>query len=221
MFRKYPDDQCVRGVIRSFPNEKENENRMGLDIGCGAGRHSKLMLDMGFTVKAIDIIQQNVTDTSIGLKNYPTEKLQVECIDFLEMPDKEMYDLIIAWHCLYAYNNDPADCPNKICIIRDMLKTNGKIIMSLKSDDDSLLSSGSIRENGLIDNKIYNTPGYIFYSQSEMIDMITKCGFKIDYIEKFSRVHKIDRKNIITNEMWKNTELDVNENWYAVCATKI
>lgn len=86
---------------------------------------------------------------------------------------------------------------------------------------DSWRVPGTMIENGIVDNEMYDVPGYVFYSQSEIVDMMTKCGFMIDYIEKFSRVHTLNRKSITTNEMWKNTNLDIYESWYTICATKI
>lgn len=221
MSRKYPDDQCVRAIMRSFPKKDDNKNKKGLDIGCGAGRHAAVMVEMGFNVKAIDIMPQSISETLLTLENYPKEKIQVECADFLRVSEKEMYDLVIAWHCLYAYNNSLDDCPNKIRKIHTLLKPNGKIIMSLKSKEDSLFKTGNRKENGLMDNAAYNTPGYVFYSQEEMVEVITECGFAIDYIEKFSRSHTLKRQTFTTNEMWKNVELDTQEYWYAICATKI
>ena len=71
-----------------------------------------------------------------------------------------------------------------------------------------------------MDNPIYNAPGYVFHSQSEMVDTISECGLTIDYFEKFSRTYAMDWKVISSNEEWKNKKLDINEVWYAICATK-
>lgn len=206
--------------MRYFSNEENNKSMQALDIGCGCGRHAKVCLEMGMNVKAIDIEEQNITDTKYYLKEYVNKKLQVECVNFLNMNEKNSYDLIIAWNFLYAYNNKLEDCMDRIKKIVTMLKRGGKVIMSLKSDEDSWKTLGVERIGGIIDNPFYKTPGYVFYSQSEMIDVISECGLSIDYFEKFSRSYAMDWKTLSSNVKWKNKKLDVNEVWYAVCATK-
>ena len=145
MLKRYADDQVVRGIMRYFSDEEMNESRLALDIGCGCGRHSEVCLKMGMCVKAIDIEEQNITDTKILLKDYPNEKLKVERVDFWDMDEKNAYDLIIAWNFLYAYNNKLEDCADRIKKIYTMLKSDGKVIMSLKSNEDSWKTAGVIR----------------------------------------------------------------------------
>ncbi len=222
MFKRYADDQVVRGIMRYFSNEKENEKMQALDIGCGCGRHAKVCLEMGMHVKAVDIEEQNIVDTKMLLNEYLNKKLQVECADFLNMNETNAYDLIVAWNFLYAYNDKPEDCTDRLKKIVTMLKGGGKVTMSLKSDEDSWKTSGVKRGggSGVIDNPLYDAPGYVFYSQDEMVDAISECGLAIDYFEKFSRTYAMDWKNLSSNEEWKSKKLDVNEVWYAICATK-
>ena len=82
MFKVYPDDQVVRGVLRSFPNG--GTGYKAIDLGCGAGRHTKLLLDQGFYVKAIDIDNQNIFDTKSILSEYDDNKYSLENVDFVD-----------------------------------------------------------------------------------------------------------------------------------------
>lgn len=218
MFKIYPDDQVVRGVFRAYP--EGGEGHTAIDIGCGAGRHTKLLLESGFWVKAIDIDGKNIQDTWNTLRGCPNlEKLSCECKDFCEINETEAYDLVIAWNFLYAYNHSIDDCLKRIKKIYELLKTNGKVILSLKSTDD-VFNKIFKKDEGLINNTIYNTPGNIFLSQKEVVRLIDAGGFDIDYIEKFSRGHTLDWREIRQNKEWENINLELFEDWYAVCATK-
>lgn len=88
MFKIYLDDQFVRGVFRVYP--EGGEGHAAIDIGCGAGRHTKLLLESGFWVKAIDIDGKNIQDTWNTLRGCPNlEKLSCECKDFCEINETE------------------------------------------------------------------------------------------------------------------------------------
>ena len=219
MFKAYPDDQVVRGVLRAYP--EGGEGYTAIDIGCGAGRHTKLLLDLGFSVKAIDIDNKNIQDTQNSLKDCEiNKKLSCECKDFCEMNEKETYDLAIAWNFLYAYNHTVNDCLERIKKIHDLLKPNGKALFSLKSTDDIFNRIFKKDCNGLINNTAYNVPGNIFLSKKEVVQLMDKVGFDIDYLEKFSRSHTLNWKELCSNKEWETTNLELFEDWYAVCAVK-
>lgn len=219
MFKIYPDDQVVRGVRRAYP--EGGDGYTAIDIGCVAGRHTKLLLELGFKVKAIDIDEKNIQDTRNTLKGFEnTKKLSCECRDFGEISEKGAYDLVIAWNFLYAYNRSINDCLERIKKIHELLKTNGKVLLSLKSTEDVFNKMFKKDKDGLINNTIYNTPGNIFLSQKETVQLMNEAGFDIDYLEKFSRSHTLDWREIGQNKEWENANLNLFEDWYAVCATK-
>ena len=112
MFKVYPDSQVVRAVLRSFPSG--GGGLKGIDLGCGAGRHAKLLLDQGFWVKGIDIAEENIEDTKTILKDYDVSQYSLECIDFNNMNDSTGYDVAIAWNFLYAYNESLDTCSERI-----------------------------------------------------------------------------------------------------------
>ena len=218
---KYPDEQCVRALSRQFPNEDENFRGgvQGLDLGCGGGRHAKLMLEMGFKVKAIDIVPQNIDEARKLIED--NDRIEFEVGDFLLMQNTVMYDCVIAWNFLYAYNESKDDCSIKLKKIHDVLKTNGKLIINIRNMEDSSRFQGEKGKNGTIINKVYNAWGYVFFSQSEIVKLMQECGFKIDYMEKYSRCHMLNWKDNTSNEMWEDAELNISEVWYAICATRL
>lgn len=218
MFKVYPDGQVVRAILRAFPTG--GGGLKGIDLGCGAGRHAKLLLDQNFWVKAIDIVEENIEDTKKVLKNYDTNQYHLECIDFNQMDDSTGYDVAIAWNFLYAYNESLDTCAKRIQKIYELLKPNGKIILSLRSTDDTFHTMYEKDKNGLINNTLYDAPGCVFYSQHGVADLMNQCNFEIDYLEKFSRNHNRNWKNIKGNNEWEKADLELYEDWWAICATR-
>lgn len=191
----------------------------GVDLGCGAGRHAKLLLEHGFNVRAVDIDYNNIQDTLALIGE--NKNLSVEVADFLQMEDKEVYDVAIAWNFLYAYNKKWDDLLKRLSIIHRMLRPKGKIITTLRTDKDGIRQMFEPDDNGIVYNRLYkDSLGYIFLSREEMVGLFEKSGFTIEYFEVFSRNHTMNWKSINGNDAWRDSQLDVYEEWYAVLATK-
>lgn len=218
MFKLWPNEQVVRGVRRMFPNG--GEGMSAIDVGCGAGRHSKLMLDLGFQVKALDIDSSNIKDTLANTVGGYSDNLTCVSADFDKFEDDKKYDLVVAWDFLYAYNKSINVCQERLNKINNLLKPSGKIIFSMKTPDDIFCKTLEKDENGVINNPFYGSPGTIYFSREEIVNLMNASNFEIEYIERFSRNHTMKWKNINGNENWKKADLDIYEDWWAICATK-
>lgn len=151
------------------------------------------------------------------LNNYDYgNNIVCECIDFCDLNESNKYDLAIAWIFLYAYNQSSDDCLERINKIHNLLKSDGKVIFSMKSKEDCFYKMFEKNEYGVINNTIYNTLGTIYHSQQEIVSLMNESNFKIDYMEKCGRNHTLKWKNINSNEEWGKFNLDLYEDWWAI-----
>ena len=100
-----------------------------LDFGCGSGRDTKVFKDRGFEVEAID--------GSSELCKLATEYsgVEVRCMDFFDLNEKEKYDGI--WACASLLHLEREKLPEVICLLKEALVTNGVLYMSFKYGDFS------------------------------------------------------------------------------------
>ncbi|MBR6403457.1 MAG: class I SAM-dependent methyltransferase [Eubacterium sp.] len=100
-----------------------------LDFGCGSGRDAKAFKDRGYEVEAID--------GSVELCKLASgyAGIEVRCIDFFDIKEKEKYDGI--WACASLLHIERKRLPEIIKLLRDALVTNGVIYMSFKYGDFS------------------------------------------------------------------------------------
>lgn len=219
MFRQYADEQVIRGLMRFYSDSKHNREKglKGLDIGTGAGRHAKALCDFGFDVTAIDLLQENILDAKKVCEGYNIRFIESDFDNFYPTYN---FDLVIAWEFLYAYNYSVQTVLDRLEHINSFLNEEGRILISLKTNDDSFKELGVLNEHGTVDNPIYNVPGYVFFTRSEMIDMLNSTGYVLDYFEVFSRYHNLKWRDNTSNEMWLNSELPIREDYYAICARK-
>lgn len=110
-----------KNILKHLPN---NQRINILEIGCGYGRYTKTMDELGYkNVKGIDISKEqiNYAENVLGLKN-------VEVADALEYLDKnEKYDLIFLMDVLEHLESNYA-----VLLLRKIynnLNTNGKFII--------------------------------------------------------------------------------------------
>lgn len=102
-----------------------------LDIGCGDGRNMRTILNITGNVTGIDNDPEAVQETQKNLENFKTA--QVLFADCLAMPFIDnTFDTAILMTTLVNFNRD------KIKALKEasrVLKTNGKLIISVYSED--------------------------------------------------------------------------------------
>ncbi len=100
------------------------ESASVLDFGCGSGRDTKAFLDEGFDVTAID----GSHELCIRASQY--SGIEVKCMDFFELNDKERFDGI--WACASVLHVDIDRIPELLAKMRDALVSGGVIYLSFK-----------------------------------------------------------------------------------------
>lgn len=98
-----------------------------LDFGCGSGRDTKAFIQRGYSVEAID--------GSSELCKLASEHcgIQVQCMDFMDLNEKEKYDGI--WACASLLHISRHQMPQLLTKLRDAIVESGVIYISYKSGD--------------------------------------------------------------------------------------
>lgn len=133
---EYPDENVVAVL-----NKYRRKLKSGLDLACGAGRHTFLMADNGFTALGIDSSMSAVNFAKEKAKKLNYENACFKCSNVQEIIlEKEAYDLIIVWG-LFHYL-DKNDREGLIKKIYSALSTNGILLSTLRSIQDSRVQNG-------------------------------------------------------------------------------
>ena len=129
-FLKWPDEMVVRFLAKN--NGKRNQKV--LDLGCGSGRHSELLIKQGYQVYGSDVSAAAIKMTIERIRMLNL-KGKFEVSYFNSLPyENEFFDMIIAWHSNY-YNNFETllESINEISIV---LNKNGLFLFSMISTGD-------------------------------------------------------------------------------------
>jgi SAM-dependent methyltransferase len=104
------------------------ENGKILDFGCGSGRDSLVFKNLGYQVFPID--------GSIELCKLAREYtgLDVKCMDFSELKEKDFYDGV--WACSTLLHVKRSELLNILKMLRDAIKVDGVIYSSFVNGYD-------------------------------------------------------------------------------------
>ena len=206
----YPDENVIRFLAA---RRKGNyQNKVVLDFGCGAGRHSLAMLNMGYKVigmdynkECLDLTEERVKE--LFLVDSRKEKfvaLQNSGVT-LELEDSSL-DYIVAWGSLF-YNGRE--------IFREMLhemnrvlKKEGEIFFDFRTQKDDLYGKGEELEKDFFRLNVESGYGgftYLILPLHELKEIVEECGFQVVNVESF--------------EFTKNNGKKLNS-WYHITAKK-
>lgn len=104
-----------------------------LDVGCGDGRHSLYLAELGFYVDAFDI-SKNAIEKIDYLKRLNNLKINTYICDALEFEFKYKYDLIIIHGVLQFIEREKQ--PEIIRLLKNWTNTGGYHIAALFTDDE-------------------------------------------------------------------------------------
>lgn len=90
----YPHEKAIQFVLRNFKGD--NDEKLALDLGCGSGIHTELLLERGFSVIATDISETAIIRTNKRIKKFDNSKYctfvsSIDQITFI----KDSLDLVI------------------------------------------------------------------------------------------------------------------------------
>jgi SAM-dependent methyltransferase len=107
--------------------------RTVLDIGCGKGRHSLFLAELGFDVTATDISPEGIEQLRKEIKKRKLEsKIKTVVCDMLVLPLKnDSFDGVLGFHSIF--HTDYAGLKTVIAKITDILKKSGHLYITFNS----------------------------------------------------------------------------------------
>lgn len=160
----YPDENLVRMLQRYLRMTGENRSLKAVDLGCGSGRHLKLLSESGIsTVIGID---NSFNALRICRDNYNSCLLQS---DNRNIPlQNNSADIVIAWGSLHY--NHKKELPPMIDEIYRIMRPEGVFLATLRSDNDTVMKKGVHIENNVWQTDLNDIEGSIvsFYSEKEL-----------------------------------------------------
>ena len=136
---QYPDEMVV-----SFLSKHKGEFSRGIDIACGAGRHTILMAQMGLQSYGVDS-----SSSSIAYAKERSSKLGLN-VEFQNMLVQDMkfedgfFDIAIVWGLVHYLALD--DQMNVLTEVHRILKPGGKLLCTLRSTEDTRAKEGIEQE---------------------------------------------------------------------------
>ncbi len=115
---------------------KEMGKKTALDVGCGRGRHSLFLAELGFNVTAQDISPQGIEQLEKEAKKRKLDgKIKTVVCDMLEMPfGKNSFDCVVGFHSIF--HTDFAGLKKVISNMTAALKKGGRLYITLNSKDN-------------------------------------------------------------------------------------
>ena len=157
----YPD--VNRNNIDFFIKQLKGKNI--LDIGCGTGRDAEYFVNKGLDVVGIDLSDRFIEISRAKVPNAKFIKMDMRNINF----PLESFDGI--WAMASLLHIPKIEAINTIKQLRKVLKTNGIIYISVKLGEGEKFIKRD-RYKGL-------EKFFAFYTESEISDLLEKCGFEI------------------------------------------
>jgi SAM-dependent methyltransferase len=158
----YPDENLVR-LVTKFLAGRGSEALTALDMGCGTGRHLKLLDDLGVAVAAgMDISHRGL----VVSRHFSSTLFRA---DNRSLPLKsDSIDIAIAWGSLHYASKD--DLAVMISEILRVVRPGGRLFATLRSSRDTHLKKGSHLGNDTWITDLADIEGSLvsFYREDEV-----------------------------------------------------
>ncbi len=122
---KYPAENLIRTVMRTYRDPQDRANTKVLELGCGAGANLSFFLAEGFQTYGIDGAPSAIAKAKQRLQAGPgqTLDLSVQLFEEISFADQS-FDLIVDYYAIYA--NPLAVIDATYAKVRDLLAPNGR-----------------------------------------------------------------------------------------------
>lgn len=195
---KYPSESLVRFLCRYKKAESDfiNKNKI-LDLGCGGGANTKMMLAEGFDVCAVDGAKEAVNHAKVFVGS---KKVKYYSADFLGIEPifaKNYFDIVCDNVSIYA--NTLANIENILGIISKIIKKNGLFYSSCFSTKNSGFGLGKKLETGTyadVSEGNFKGRGLVhFYTEKELRRIYGKFfeikSFDTEYYTEFNGQNRV------------------------------
>jgi SAM-dependent methyltransferase len=181
--------------------------RTVLDIGCGRGRHSLFLAELGFDVTATDISPEGIEQLRREAKKRKLEsKIKTVVCDMLELPfENKTFDGVLGFHSIF--HTDYAGLKTVIAKITDILKKSGQLYItfnsksnpSFQASDNTVIDEYTVIRHFGLEEGIPHT----FLDYNDVIDLlkdyrILKIQQIQDYFDERTSIHffvEAEKKN--------------------------
>lgn len=131
-----------------------------LDAGCGRGRHSVMLGELGYKVKGIDLCESNIDFA----RQFSSEHIDFEVQDMSEPYDGK-YDVLLNLFTSFGYFEDDRDHVNTLRMMKDALSLSGLGVidfMNVTQVKENLVPKSEVNAGGIrFDIERYEESGYI------------------------------------------------------------
>jgi SAM-dependent methyltransferase len=203
----YPDEQVVRFLSRRFPSHHDsddNKTRNALDIGCGSGRHIKLLMDYGFCTWGIDYAIESI---NIVKKSFGTDLLFQDCLlgDFSKEQWEVKFDVVVGWGVFFLRQHN--DIKQDIQNLGKLLTPWGRVFINFRTKENWFYGLGVELEEDcfILDERAGSYKGicYTFTDLADIEKLVSGTGLRIDSVEKTS----LTTKSLTELHSWFQVEL--------------
>jgi SAM-dependent methyltransferase len=134
----YPDENLVR-MLKAYladNTSKDLKSLVSIDLGCGTGRHLKLLYESGFqNIIGLDT-SMNALTICKGLYSFPLIHADNKSLSFKD----SVFDVAISWGSLHYCSKDFLS--EQIAEIHRIMNKGGYFFGTLRSEKDTYLKKG-------------------------------------------------------------------------------
>ena len=122
-------------LINSYKSLELNETSQVLDLGCGPGRHSIPLLELAYSVDALDLTEDYLNDLAIKAESLDGN-LKLILQDMRKPLEAERYDLVLCLFTSFGYFEDWSDNLHLIKNVYQSLKTKAYFVIEVTSPNN-------------------------------------------------------------------------------------
>lgn len=134
LLRDLPTNPYDHAMLASFASEVAADGGGAVaEVGCGPGRMTGLLVELGLDVMGIDLSPAMV---AIARARHPTLRVEVGSMAALDLPDGTLA-AIVAWYAVI--HTPPAAHPALFVELRRVLRPGGRLLVAFQVGDESLV----------------------------------------------------------------------------------
>jgi len=183
----YPDERVVVFLAKNYSARDTNKQRRALDVGCGSGRHLRLLLDYGFQSYGIDYSQDAIDVARNLVDKHPLYK-ELKAVDLAVTPYPDsFFQVVICWGAIFL--RPVNEMLKDLQTIYRLLCTGGQAVVNFRSKENWFYGKG-ISQDGeetyLLDENAgpYKSMRYTFVDLDQAKTLLKNVGFEIENSER-------------------------------------
>ena len=170
---------------------KEKRKESVMDLGCGMGRNTFFLAELGFNVTAVDLSDTGIEKLELeAAKRKLTNKIQALVCDMLKLPFKpKEFDCVLAFHSVY--HTDFNGLRSVIATISKILKDDGELYITFNSKQNHPFRKPSNLR--IDDHSVIKTEGiekdipHTYVDYNDLIDLLS--DFKISKLQHIQDIY--------------------------------